>query len=220
MTPVPTEHSSPSLVVMARAPIPGAAKTRLRPLLGDEGCARLQAALIRRAAAIGPEPAYLAYTPAGSEPMLRPLVGPDTVLIVQRGDDLGARMAATIEDVCASHAGPVVLVGTDCPVLGSAHLRAAADGLAAGHDIVLGPAHDGGYYLIALARPASAVFDLPAGLWGGPHVAVATRAAARAAGLSLAEIVAEHDLDTPEDAATLLLDPRLPTDIAAMLRAG
>lgn len=211
----------PTLIIMARAPVPGATKTRLRPLLGDEGCARLQAGLIRRCVALGVAlgwAAHVAHTPSGSASLLRPLVGPDTVLLDQRGDDLGARMAAAVHDVTAAAPGPVVLIGTDCPLLGPAHLRAAADRLADGHDVVLGPAHDGGYYLIALARPTPAVFALPVGLWGGPQVAAHTRHAARAAGLTLATIEPEHDLDTPQDAATLLRDPRLPADVRALLR--
>ncbi|MGH3853580.1 MAG: DUF2064 domain-containing protein [Pseudonocardiaceae bacterium] len=176
---------------MARAPIPGGTKTRLQPLLGPEGCARLQAALIRRAAALDAGHGFLAHTPPEAGALLRPLVGPQLTLFPQEGPNLGARMAA-----------------------------AAAARLAQGCDVVLGPAYDGGYYLIALARPDPRVFALPASVWGCPDVTAYTIDAAGVAGLRLGFIDPEHDLDTPADAATLLTDPRLPPELAALLRPG
>ena len=143
----------PTLVIMARAPVAGTVKTRLHPLLGAEGCARLQTALIRHAAALDGGRGFLAHTPPGAAGLIRPLVGRRLTLFPQQGADLGDRMAAAVAVAAARRPGPVILIGTDCPVLRRAHLSAAAAQLAGGCDVVLGPAYDGGYYLIASGPP-------------------------------------------------------------------
>lgn len=210
----------PTLVIMARAPVAGMVKTRLQPLLGAEGCARLQAALIRHSATLDGGRGFLAHTPPDAAGLIRPLVGRRLTLFPQHGGDLGERMADAVAVAAARRPGPVILIGTDCPVLRRAHLAAAATELAQGCDVVLGPAYDGGYYLIALARPDPRIFALPTSVWGGPHVADHTAERAAAAGLQLGFIDPEHDLDTPTDATIMLSDPRLPPQIAAILRAG
>lgn len=205
--------SAVQLLVMARAPVPGPAKTRLEPLLGPAGCARLQTALIRRASALAGDGGFLAYTLHGSADLFRSLVGPTMMLFPQRGPDLGARMSAAVESAAAMRRGPIAVVGTDCPTLGEGHLDEVAGRLDFGCDVVLGPAHDGGYYLIALAHPDRRVFALPAAAWGGPDVAARTEAAVAGAGLTLGRIGTEHDLDTPDDVPALLGDPRTPAEI-------
>ncbi len=204
---------------MARAPVPGRTKTRLEPLLGAAGCARLQAELIRRTVAVAegvtPGAVFVAYD--GPQAVLRPLLSPGIRLVEQREGDLGARMAAAVEWVRSVRSGPVVVLGTDCPVLGPEHLQAAADGLAADTDVVFGPAHDGGYYLVALSGPAAQVFALPPTSWGGPEVLARSLAAVRRAGLRPGLIGVEHDLDTPTDAAVHARDPRVPAEIVALL---
>lgn len=209
----------PALLIMARAPVPGATKTRLHPLLGPDGCARLQAALIRHAATLDHGAGFLAHAPADAAELVRPLVGPRMVLFPQHGSDLGQRMATAVDEAAIRGSGSVILIGTDCPVLRPAHLSAATAQLAQGCDVVLGPAYDGGYYLIALARPAPSVFAIPISAWGGPQVTAHTVNAAQAAGLTLGFIDPEHDLDTPDDAAAMLPDPRLPPEIATILRS-
>ena len=92
---------------------------------------------------------------------------------------------------------------------------AAAD-CAAG--VVLGPALDGGYYLIGLRRPQPSVFALDPGRWGGDQVRTDTLARLRAAGLRAHLLAVLCDLDTPDDAAALLADPGLPPVVAARLR--
>jgi uncharacterized protein len=207
---------------MARAPVPGRTKTRLEPLLGPQGCARLQAALVRRTAAVAGQaaPGAVFLACAGPQALLRPLAGPGTHLLGQSPGDLGDRMATAVAQVHSARPGPVVVVGTDCPALGPEHVRAASAALIAGHDAVFGPAHDGGYYLVALTRPVPAVFALPPELWGGPDVLARSLAAARSAGLRTTVIEAEHDLDTPADAEILAADPRVPGEIVALLATG
>ncbi len=210
-----------SLLVMAKAPQPGRTKTRLEPLLGPEGCARLQAALIRRAASLAEraaaDAAFLAYTPAAAGETVRCLVPAGTTTFPQRGDHLGQRLTAATATVMAMRPGPLVIIGTDCPVLGPRHVWAAASQLADGCDVSYGPAYDGGYYLVALAAPAPQLFDLPVSAWGGPYVLEQSLAAATAAGLTVGVLDPEHDLDTPTDAAAAVADPRLPGNIARLL---
>ncbi len=207
---------------MARAPRPGEAKTRLEPLLGREGCARLQAALIARAVAwareVGCEP-WVAYTPADAREELA-ACAPGAQLVAQEGEDLGQRLQHATGHVLARQDGPLITVGTDLPTLRARHARAALDDLAVGCDTSIGPTADGGYYLVALREPHPELFALPADAWGGPQVFELTIAAARRAGLELGMLRLEIDLDTPADARWLLLDTALPEGVAAILRGG
>ena len=113
---------------MARAPRPGHAKTRLEPLLGPEGCARLQAELIRVAVAWGRTvgPVHVAVDPDDGVDEVGALVGGGVTLLAQEGDDLGQRLAAATGRVFAVDGGPVVTIGTDMPTLGPFHADACA----------------------------------------------------------------------------------------------
>jgi glycosyltransferase A (GT-A) superfamily protein (DUF2064 family) len=95
----------------------------------------------------------------------------------------------------------VLLIGTDCPALDVAALRAAAAALEAGDDAVLVPAEDGGYVLVGLARPVAALFDRIA--WGSDRVMRESRERLRAAGLRWRELAPSWDVDRPEDLARL-----------------
>ncbi len=206
-------------VVLARAPVPGACKTRLEPLLGPDGCARLQAALIARAVgwahAAAPGAAHLAHTGAGAD--LGRLVPAGTRLFAQVDGDLGRRLAAAAARVHVDAGGPVLVVGADVPALGRAHAVAALDDLGHGCDVVLGPSTDGGYYLIGLAEPRPELFALDSRAWGGPDVLRLTLAAAERAGLQVGLLRAERDLDEPADARALLADPMTAADVRALL---
>lgn len=205
----------PSVLIMARAPQAGAVKTRLEPLLGAQGCARLQAGLVDRtlrlAEQLAPGWCWLALDEPSDVP------GAARVLR-QRGGDLGARMRDAVEQVYSEQAGPVLVIGTDVPNLAARHLRAAARMLADRVDVVFGPAIDGGYYLIGLRRPFPAVFAIDPALWGGPEVLAASVAAADSAGLRAGLLEPLRDLDTPEDAHALLADGALPEELARLLR--
>src|SRR3954454_13201918 len=198
---------------MARAPRPDHAKTRLEPLLGPEGCARLQAELIgvsvRWGATLGP--VFVAVWPADA---LEEFDAPGATLFGQEGADLGERMAAAVQRV----GGPVVVVGTDMPTLGPFHATSVMSDLSAGVDVVFGPAHDGGYYLVALREPRADVFALPPEAWGGPEVLGLSLARAAAAELEVGLLRGERHLDTPGDARALLLHHALPVSVAAILR--
>jgi rSAM/selenodomain-associated transferase 1 len=202
---------------MARAPEPGRCKTRLEPLLGPDGCARLQAVLLRRAAAWAADVAdgaFVAYD--GDRAAVAACVPEGVRLLPQRGEDFGERLRNAVADAFAG--APLLVVGTDLPRLGAEHAVAAFADLAAGADVTLGPAADGGYYLIGLAAPRPELFALPAEAWGGPTVLPRTLAAAHELGLEVGMLRMERDLDTPRDARALLADPLTPAEVAAALR--
>jgi rSAM/selenodomain-associated transferase 1 len=187
---------SPRLLIFAKAPLPGLAKTRLIPALGAAGAAALQQRLIRRTLATAAQ-SWLATElwchPDCAQPFFAACAGEVTVeLRSQQGADLGERM----HHAFVTAAAPALLIGTDCPALSAQDLRTAAAALAA-HDAVLGPAADGGYYLIGLRRPQPTLFRaMP---WGTDAVLALTRTRLHAAGLRWQELPLHHDIDTPDD---------------------
>jgi len=196
-----------STLVMARAPVPGRCKTRLQPLLGPAGCARLQAQLIAHT---------LSACPPGTSVACDGLVDAgDHTSFDQQGAHLGERLSHAVDRVGA----PVLVVGTDLPSLTRDDLR-AADRALDDADVVFGPAADGGYWLIGLRQAAPELFAIDPALWGGPGVLAASLARADAAGLRSALLDERRDLDTPADARALRAEPRTPPAIAACLSAS
>ena len=210
-----------AVLVMAKAPRAGRVKTRLAPMLGHERCAFLQATLVTLAATIAtsvaPGATFVAFDPPDARDVLAALVPPGIELVPQRGSHLGDRLAGAVADAYAVHRGPLVVVGTDIPLLGERHLRGAFSALAGGDGVVLGPAHDGGYYLAGMNRPVPSLFDIDPELWGGPGVLSATVARVRAAGLRVGLLEELRDLDTPEDAVALAAEPSLPQALRPLL---
>ena len=189
-----------SVAVFARAPVAGAAKTRLMPALGAQGAARLQRQLTLRVlrtawqAALGPVTLWCA--PDEQHRFFRALRRSTGVECrAQPAGDLGARMLHAFRQHCAR--GQLLLIGTDCPALAADHLRAAARALCEGDDAVFLPAEDGGYVLIGLRRPQPALFDGIA--WGTGSVMEETRARLRAAGATWREPATLWDVDRPAD---------------------
>ena len=190
---------SVQIAIMAKAPIPGLAKTRLIPVLGASGAARLQRRLTRMTLACALDAQLGAVTiwctPDSRHRFFRALrrtTGVD--LLVQSAGDLGERMHAAFRLHCAR--GPVLVVGTDCPVLRPEHLREAAQALIAGDDAVFHPAEDGGYALVGLRVPQPALFANMA--WSTSTVMLATRARARTQGLRIREFETLWDVDLPD----------------------
>jgi rSAM/selenodomain-associated transferase 1 len=208
-------------IVIAKAPRPGLCKTRLEPVLGADGCARLQAVLLARAARWAAEVGdpYVVFTPADAEDEVAALA-PGATLVPQVDGHLGDRLAAAFRHVLAVHDGPVILVGVDTPQLRRSHADAALEDLRDGCDVTIGPANDGGWYLMGLREPHDELFDLPAEAWGGPEVFGLTLEAAHRAGLSLGMLRSERDIDEEVDAQALLADPCAPGDVVAVLRAA
>lgn len=217
----PTSPPPAAVLIMAKAPRPGLVKTRLHPLLGPHGAAALQAVLIRHTATLAGAAAatFLAYDPPDAAPQMRRLVPASVTLFPQRGGNLGERMAAAAAHVNTATGGPVLVLGTDAPTLTEGILRHAGDLLGGEVDAVLGPALDGGYYLIGLARPTPAAFAIDPGLWSGNRVLAATLAALAGAGRRTRLLETLRDLDTPDDAAALRADPAVPATITTLLQA-
>lgn len=190
------------LIVFTRYPEPGTVKTRLIPCLGAQGAARLQREMTRRilgaAASLKAGCDLEVRYDGGDEAAMRRLYGQDLMFTRQTGRDLGARMQGAIRAALAEGAKRVVLIGSDCPMMTPAILREAFDKLAT-QPCVLGPATDGGYYLIGLCREEEGLFRAIA--WGGADVLEQTLDRARAAGLDPALLPALPDIDRPSDLA-------------------
>lgn len=196
---MPDRKPDAVILVFARAPQPGATKTRLMPLLGAEGAAALHKRLVRQALATAAATgtAELWCAPDCSDPFLQTAAADcGAALHAQRGANLGERMADALADALGRK--PYALcIGSDCPALTARHLQQAVAALREGHDAVLAPAEDGGYALVGLARPAPRLF---AGIdWGGPAVMAQTREHLRAGGLRWFELETLWDVDRPDD---------------------
>jgi uncharacterized protein len=191
------------VAVLARAAIPGAAKTRLIPAVGAEGAAALQAHLtelaLRRACAT--QQPVLLWLAGAADPSVTRLAHELGVEVrPQPVGDLGDRMLAALRHAQACDRRGIV-IGTDCPAQSRADIEHAG-ALLTEHDVVLQPAHDGGYVMIGMARPRPEVFaEMP---WGTDAVLAQTRERIRALGLRHAELPALPDLDRPEDLAVAL----------------
>jgi uncharacterized protein len=191
-----------AIAILAKAPIPGFAKTRLIPALGEAGAAALQARLTERdvatAIAAGTGPVTLWAAPDARHPAFAELaVRFGASLAGQAEGDLGARMLAAL----TAANGPALVIGTDCPVLTAEHLRAAADVLRKGTDVAVIPAEDGGYALIGMRAPHPALFaDMG---WSSADVMDETRRRLTQLGLTWREPATLWDVDVPEDLARL-----------------
>lgn len=192
------------ILVFAKAPVPGRVKTRLIPALGPEGAARLYRRMVEHAlgsaAAAGLGTVELWCAPDDTDPFLRACAGRHGApLRVQRGRDLGERMADALATALESGAR-AVLVGSDCPALDARRLAEAFRALEE-VEAVFNPAEDGGYMLVGLRRPLPEAFrDIP---WSGPEVMERTRERLRALGVGWRELPALWDVDRPEDLARL-----------------
>lgn len=193
---------------MARAPRPGGCNQGLEPLLGAERCAVLQTVLIRRGVAWACEAAgadghaVLAVDRPDAVEGLRDLV--PAVEVWDEADPAAAAAAAHDR-----FGGPLLIGTTDTPRLGAGHASAALVDLGEGADLVVGPAHDGGWYLMAMHTPMPRIL-------GAATVAECLRAAMED-GLEVGLLRMERDLATPADAAALLADPLVPTDVRRAL---
>ncbi|MBI1330944.1 MAG: DUF2064 domain-containing protein [Alphaproteobacteria bacterium] len=189
-----------AIVIFAKAPIEGFAKTRLIPRLGAKGAADLQRRLIERtvraACASHVGPVSLWCSPSKSELAFQSLSEHYALpLFDQIEGDLGRRMHHAFSVTEATM--PALLVGTDCAVLAPEHFARCAGALRTGAQSVFIPVEDGGYILIGLRRPMPVLFEsIP---WGTAHVMTETRNRVEALGVSSAELPPLWDIDRPED---------------------
>lgn len=187
------------IVIFAKAPVPGQAKTRLIPALGEAGAARLAQrmlfATVAEAVSAGLGAPELCVTPHSADPRWNGLL-PAGVRVTDQGNgDLGQRLAFAARRVVGEGAR-ILLIGTDCPDLDAARLRDAAARLDR-HDAVILPAVDGGFVLLGLKRYDASVFRNIA--WSTDSVAQDTVARIAALGWSLWVGDTLRDVDEPAD---------------------
>ena len=210
-----------AVVIFAKAPVPGFAKTRLMPALGAQGAADLAQALLTHAVAqalaadVGP--VEICCAPDASHPAFAALAMQRPVTLTLQGDgDLGARMhrafmrhlrakgaalavntrGAGDAEALAGASDAVILIGTDAPGLSAAYLRQARDALRS-NAAVFGPATDGGYTLVGLRTPQPHLFE---GMtWSTPQVMHDTRVRLVQSRLQHAELAPLPDIDEPRD---------------------
>ena len=189
------------ILVFAKAPVPGTVKTRLEPLLGADGAASLHSSLVVTCLDMLSRsrlcPVELWCTPDSSDPFFQQCQQRFQVPLMQQSSgDLGDRMAGALDSALAE-SGAVVLVGTDCPGMTISDLDEALEMLACDKQVVLGPALDGGYYLVGMRRPQPFIFSqIP---WSTPDVFNITRDRLDKAGISWHSLPVRRDLDRPED---------------------
>ena len=209
-----------AIAIMAKAPDVARVKTRLSPPLRPEEARELSACFLRdmtqmlaragRAAAID---GFIAFAPAGSQAIFAPIVAPGTGYVLADGAidapagvvGFGCCLLQAVRSLFARGYGAVGLLNSDSPNLPARLIVETARLLASPRErAVLGPAMDGGYYLIGLKAPHAELF---AGIdWSTARVAAQTRSAARRLGLDLAEIAPWYDDDDPASLAQLVRD--------------
>jgi uncharacterized protein len=203
-TAAPGEARERLLLIMAKAPRPGAVKTRLCPPLTPGLAADLYRAFLRDTLALGAGlPATdlgVVHPPTADDRALRALLPPGTLRWPQEGTGLGAGLGGAFARAFAAGYRRVVVMSSDSPTLPPAIL---ADAFAAldDHDVALGPTTDGGYYLIGLRAPQGRLFEEIA--WSTGVVYAQTRARAAEGGLRVRALPEWHDVDTAGDLATL-----------------
>jgi uncharacterized protein len=191
---------STAIIVFAKAPVPGLAKTRLAPALGEAGAAALAERMLHhalaQATAAGVGPVELCVAPDATHPALQAAAAEHGAFLTEQGTgDLGLRMHRALTRSLMRH-GRALLIGTDAPALDAGVLRQAASALQ-DHDAVFVPALDGGYALVGQRRADPRWFsDMR---WSHDRVMDETRERLRAAGVRWAELPPVADIDEPVD---------------------
>ncbi|MCU0837164.1 MAG: TIGR04282 family arsenosugar biosynthesis glycosyltransferase [Rhodospirillales bacterium] len=187
-----------ALAIICKAPRDGACKTRLcPPLTAGEAAAASRcfiADLAAGIAGIGGCDGFAVYTPVGAEAAFDGLLPKGFRMLAQRGDGLGERLLHATEDLLAAGYGGVCLLNGDSPTLPADILRRAVAALReAGDRLVVGPAIDGGYYLIGLKRAHGGIFEGVA--WSSSRVLAQTLARAADLALPLSLLPLWYDVD-------------------------
>lgn len=205
--------------VIARA-LSSIGKTRLGPHLSPDRLRALRAALFTDTlrAVEGLASVFIFFTPDEAEQEIMSLAGSALPRVPQGAGDLGARMLGAVRYLLEDQKyDAALLVGSDIPLLTASHLREAADTLQARGGLVLGPADDGGYYLIGMTRPHAALFDGIA--WGSESVLTDTLRTAERIGVEARLIRSAYDVDTLDDLLRLERDLAwAPADLCPAVR--
>ena len=190
------------VIVFARFPTPGQVKTRLIPALGTDGAARLHMTLTRRTLEVarqvgsGRSCSSEVHFTGGDAPGMQNLFGNEHHYLEQQGNGLGERLEHAASVAFGQGTKRIVVIGTDCPEMEPSILRSAFD-LLLNADIVLGPAIDGGYYLIGLRTNCPELFrEID---WSTENVLRQTLENARRLGRSVLQLKPLSDIDVPDD---------------------
>ena len=194
--------TSDSLIIFTRYPQAGQTKTRLIPALGAAGAAKLQRQMTEHLVeqllpfCIERRVHFDMHFTGGSQAQMQDWLGPDVTLTPQRKGTLGEKLIYALAQAFSAGKTRVVMIGSDCPMLSSSEIDRALI-LLESEDVVLGPAADGGYYLIGLRSPNVCLFEnIP---WGTDGVLATTQAIARKQNLSVGLLGELADIDRPED---------------------
>lgn len=200
------DRAEPTIVVMAKKPALGTVKTRLGAVLSDEGRLRLYEAFladkIDQVRRVPGARAVVAVAPPDAPESILSWTGGDVDLVAQEGADLGERLSNLAARHFATSASPLLLVDSDTPTLPPSFFEEAVRALRSdAADVVLGPASDGGYYLIGLRAPQPALFE---GIsWSTSRVLSQTLDRAHDRGLAVHFLQSWRDIDTPDDLEAL-----------------
>jgi uncharacterized protein len=199
----------PTLLLFARAPMPGSVKTRLVSVLGPEGAARLYRAFLEDAARVYDDPRWspvLYADPDPNEPALVAIFGPPWRREAQVTGDLGSRLSEAFRAERSRVPPAILAVGSDHPALSRHSLQQLFEAIRSGEDAALIPAHDGGYCAIALSPRAEldAVFDeIP---WSSAGTLEKTLERMRRRRMRVGLLAPAYDVDRPEDLERLVND--------------
>lgn len=193
---------------MVKTPREGEAKTRLMPAISAQQAASLAACFAQDSVnlAIRAVPdVVVAHTPDDGRAELDSILPKGLKWIPQKGDDLVQRMQAAVEHAAGLGFEPVLVIGTDSPTLPEKKIETAFELLTTGKtDVVLGPAMDGGYYLVGMAKPVPGLFDHVD--WGTFKACQQTVNNGNRLGLKVAMLTEWYDVDTVEDLRLLRIE--------------
>lgn len=212
------------VLLVARDPEADPLRPELAALLGPARYVELERMLLARAAAwaaaVAPGRVHVTVEPAGAESMVRALVGEVADLFAPAAAGASERVGEAARRVFDTGDGPVLIAWPELPYWRPEHAAGALDDLADGCDVSVGPVFDGGFYLVALARFAPAVFELPEDGWRHPEAMGRMLAAAHQADLDAGLLRAERAMRRPADVRAFLADPLLDEELRAVLNSG
>ncbi len=190
-----------AVLIFSKNPVEGDVKTRLIPDWGTEGAMKIYKDVLKKTietVKLSDEvDVYIYCTPDLDDPFIQFCANQyELKPSLQRGRDLGERMANAIADLMGVY-NNVIIVGSDCPELNIKDINLTIEKLNSGHDLVIGPSEDGGYYLIAMNKNLPVVFENID--WGSEEVLSKTRKHIVNHKISAYELEIKWDLDRPED---------------------